>query len=100
MGAEGCFVPSSLDVTPDDGAALADRLSTTEPGYTRVDARVSLRPLLRDLSERERRILRLRFFDGRTQAEIGHEIGVTQMQVSRLLSGLFDRLRGELQGAA
>ena len=100
MGAEGCFVPSSLDAAPGDGVPAADRLAASEPGYARVDARVSLRPLLRDLSERERRILRLRFHEGRTQAEIGHEIGVTQMQVSRLLSGLFDRLRGELQGAA
>jgi RNA polymerase sigma-B factor len=100
MGAHGCFAPSSLDAQPDDGVPAADRLATGEPGYTRVDARVALRPLLRDLSERERRILRLRFYEGRTQAEIGHEIGVTQMQVSRLLSGLFDRLRGELQGAA
>ena len=80
--------------------AVADRLGGAEPGYTRVDARVALRPLLRGLSERERQILALRFCEGRTQAEIGKEIGVTQMQVSRLLSGLFARLRGELQGAA
>ena len=100
MGAEGCFVPASLDAAPEDGVPAADRLAASEPGYTRVDARVTLRPLLRGLSERERRILRLRFYDGRTQAEIGNEIGVTQMQVSRLLSGLFDRLRGELQSAA
>ena len=100
MGAEGSFAPSSLDATPDDGMAVADRLGSAEPGYTRVDARVALRPLLRSLSERERRILALRFCEGRTQAEIGKEIGVTQMQVSRLLSGLFTRLRGELQGAA
>ena len=100
MGADGCFAPSSLDATPDDGAAVADRLGGTDPGYRRVDARVALRPLMRALTDRERRILELRFFDGRTQAEIGREIGVTQMQVSRLLSGLFDRLRGELVGAA
>jgi RNA polymerase sigma-B factor len=100
MGAEGCFAPSSIDATPDDGVAVADRLGDAEPGYARVDARVTLWPLVRDLSPRERRILELRFYHGRTQAEIGEEIGVTQMQVSRLLSGLFDRLRGELVGAA
>jgi RNA polymerase sigma-B factor len=100
MGAEGCFTPSSLDATPDDGPSVADRLGGADPGYARADARVALRPLLRGLSDRERRILTMRFFDGRTQAEIGQEIGVTQMQVSRLLSGLFDRLRGELTGAA
>ena len=100
MGAEGCFTPSSLDATPDDGPPVADRLGGSDPGYARAEARVSLRPLLQGLSERERRILSMRFCDGRTQAEIGEEIGVTQMQVSRLLSGLFDRLRGQLAGAA
>ena len=63
-GPSGCFVPSSLDAAPEDGVPAADRLAASEPGYTRVDARVTLRPLLRDLSERERRILRLRFYDG------------------------------------
>jgi RNA polymerase sigma-B factor len=100
MGVEGCFTPSSIDATPDDGPSVADRLGASDPGYARADARVTLRPLLRGLSDRERRILTMRFRDGCTQAEIGHEIGVTQMQVSRLLSGLFDRLRAELQGAA
>jgi RNA polymerase sigma-B factor len=100
MGADGCFSPSSVDAAPSEGATLADRLGSDEPGYARVDARVTLRPLLRTLTDRERRILEMRFRDGCTQAEIGHEIGVTQMQVSRLLSGLFHRLRGELQGAA
>jgi RNA polymerase sigma-B factor len=80
--------------------AVTERLGDAEPGFAQVDARVTLWPLVRDLPPRERRILELRFYHGRTQAEIGEEIGVTQMQVSRLLSGLFDRLRGELLGAA
>lgn len=96
MGVEGCFAPTSLDAGPDDGVAVADRLGRAEPGYADVDARVTLRPLMRDLSDRERRILQMRFCEGSTQAEIGQEIGVTQMQVSRLLSGLFDRFRAEL----
>jgi RNA polymerase sigma-B factor len=100
MGADGCFAPASVDAVPSEGSSLADRLGAGDPGYARVDARVSLRPLIRGLTDRERRILEMRFCDGRTQAEIGEEIGVTQMQVSRLLSGLFARLRGELSEAA
>ena len=46
--------------------------------------------ILSDLSPRDRQILEMRFFGGCTQAEIGAEIGVTQMQVSRLLSRLLD----------
>ena len=100
MGAEGCFAPTSLDASPDEGMAVADRLGSSDPGFERIDARVMLRPLVQQLTEREQRILQMRFCDGSTQAEIGHEIGVTQMQVSRLLTGLFARLRGELVDAA
>ncbi|WP_249423935.1 SigB/SigF/SigG family RNA polymerase sigma factor [Nocardioides coralli] len=97
LSANGCFVPASLDAGPEnDDAAPVERLGGSDPGYTQAEARVALRPLLRELSDRERRILELRFGQGRTQAEIGREIGVTQMQVSRLLANLFDRLRAEL----
>jgi RNA polymerase sigma-B factor len=48
-------------------------------------------------AERERRILALRFFADKTQSEIGAEIGVTQMQVSRLLSRALQRLREQLE---
>ncbi|WP_244247031.1 sigma-70 family RNA polymerase sigma factor [Nocardioides euryhalodurans] len=97
---DGCFTPASLDAAPEDGSAVADRLGGPEPGYALVEARVALRPLMRRLSPRERKILELRFCDDRTQAEIGREVGVTQMQVSRVLSALFARLRGELAGEA
>jgi len=100
MAVDGCFAPSSLDAAPDDGLPVADRLGSADPGYARVDARLTLRPLMRELTDRERRILEMRFCEGSTQAEIGREIGVTQMQVSRLLSGLFERFRGELLEAA
>lgn len=99
LGANGCFMPSSLDGVPEgDDPAPADRIGSEDPGYRRAEARVALRPLLRGLTERERRILELRFVQNRTQAEIGAEIGVTQMQVSRLLTGLYARLREELTG--
>ena len=100
VGADGCFTPASVDATPDEGVALADRLGSGDPGYTRVEARLSLGPMIRGLDHRERRILEMRFWLGCTQAEIGAEIGVTQMQVSRLLSGLLARLRDELTDAA
>jgi RNA polymerase sigma-B factor len=99
LGANGCFLPSSLDATSEGGESTpADRLASFEPGYTCAEARVALRPLLKGLTPRERRILELRFVEDRTQAEIGAEIGVTQMQVSRLLSSLYERLRTELTG--
>jgi RNA polymerase sigma-B factor len=98
LSASGCFAPSSLDVPAggEEGEVLRERLGRSEPGYARVDARVALKPLVRDLTARERRILELRFFADKTQAEIGEEIGVTQMQVSRLLSSILRRLHEKL----
>jgi RNA polymerase sigma-B factor len=55
-----------------------------------------LGPAVRRLSDRERKILHLRFFNGWTQEEIAREIGVTQMHVSRLLTRIIDELRAEL----
>jgi len=48
------------------------------------------------LSERDRTILALRFFEGLTQSEIGQQVGISQMHVSRLLSRTLLRLRAGL----
>lgn len=102
LAANGCFSPTSLDgaleTGSDDAGQLADRLGVADPGYARAEARVTLKPLMAGLSRRERRMLEMRFVHGATQAEIGAEIGVTQMQVSRLLSALLTRLRNQLTG--
>jgi RNA polymerase sigma-B factor len=100
LAANGCFTPHSLDLPVESSAELGrplwDRLGAPDLGYARAEARVVLNPLMADLTDRERRMLEMRFVRGATQAEIGAEIGVTQMQVSRLLSALFDKLRRQL----
>ena len=55
-----------------------------------------LGPAMRHLSDRDRKILHMRFVEDRTQQEIGNELGVTQMQASRLLKRILDQLRSEL----
>lgn len=102
IGADGCFSPSSLD-RPVGAAADAPTLGDVLPdthedadGHEAVDARVILGPAVRRLTERERKILHLRYFNGWTQEEIAKEIGVTQMHVSRLLSKILAELRAEL----
>jgi RNA polymerase sigma-B factor len=55
-----------------------------------------LGPAMRHLSARDQKILYLRFVEDRTQQEIGDELGVTQMQASRLLKRILDQLRTEL----
>jgi RNA polymerase sigma-B factor len=101
LGADGCFTPSSLDrpVGGADASSLGDLLPDTAEhadDHEAVDARVMLGPAVRRLSDRDRKILHLRFFNGWTQEEIGREIGVTQMHVSRLLTRIIAELRDEL----
>ena len=48
------------------------------------------------LSDREKRILALRFFDGKTQMEVAKEIGISQAQVSRLEKSAVDRIKSSL----
>jgi RNA polymerase sigma-B factor len=59
-----------------------------------VDHRLALLPLISRLSEREQAILRLRFVSGCSQTEIASRVGISQMQVSRLLSRSLSQLRG------
>ena len=97
LAANGCFTPTSLDApAPEGDDGLADRLGDLDPAFADVEARVTLHAVLRGLTPRERRILELRFFGDCTQAEIGADIGVTQMQVSRLLNRILERLRERL----
>lgn len=98
MEALECFSALSLDadVAGTDGYALGDSLGEPDPGFDLVVDRAAVKPCLAALPERERTILYLRFFRGMTQSGIAEQLGISQMHVSRLLSGCFDRLREEL----
>ncbi|ROR91012.1 sigma-70 family RNA polymerase sigma factor [Nocardioides aurantiacus] len=95
VSARGCFSPSSLDLltSSDDTPTLYEFLSVDDPGQPAVEARVVLGPLVRELSERDRHVLSLRFFSGWPQSEIATHIGGTQVQVSRLLERILRDLR-------
>jgi RNA polymerase sigma-70 factor (sigma-B/F/G subfamily) len=100
MVADGCFAPSSLDrrsaTVDDDSGSLADVLGEDDAGFASAEAIVALRPLCAELSERDRRIIYLRYFHEWTQARIAEEFGVTQMQISRLLARILGQLRHRL----
>lgn len=98
---QGCQRPTSLDqqVHDDSSSSLGDLLPADGAGEPGED-RVLVTQLLATLSDRERLIVALRFGQDLTQAEIGERIGVTQMQVSRLLSGILLRLRLQLDDEA
>ncbi|MYT29910.1 MULTISPECIES: RNA polymerase sigma factor SigF [unclassified Streptomyces] len=73
--------------------ALADVLGEEDRALEAVEDLHTLAPLLRQLAPRERRIIELRFGQEMTQSQIGAEIGVSQMHVSRLLNHTLTRLR-------
>jgi RNA polymerase sigma-B factor len=84
-------------VGEDGTTSIGDLLWCEDDEQARAEARIVLAPVVQRLAERDRRILRLRYFEDRTQREIGEDIGVTQMQVSRLLSRILDDLRDALE---
>ena len=97
--AHGCFAPTSLDrpaTANDDGGSIGDLIADEDHGLPACEARVALAPVVRTLSERDRRVLFLRYFEDLGQKEIGEEIGVTQTQVSRILDRILTDLHDGL----
>ncbi|MFF6996813.1 RNA polymerase sigma factor SigF [Streptomyces sp. NPDC008313] len=94
------FTALSLDAElpgSEDGYALGDSLGQDDGGFDLVVDREAVKPALRDLPERDRTILYLRFFGGMTQSGIAGRLGISQMHVSRLLSGCCAALRERVQ---
>lgn len=99
LTADGCFTPTSLDLPIGEtgGGVLSDTLATEDTGLDGAEARIMLAPAIKKLPERERKVLYLRFFKQQSQSQIAEQIGVTQMQVSRILSRVLAELRGQLE---
>lgn len=57
---------------------------------------IMLKEALNNLNEREKNILSLRFFQGKTQVEVAEEIGISQAQVSRLEKGVLNRIKAQM----
>ncbi|MFE2057088.1 RNA polymerase sigma factor SigF [Streptomyces sp. NPDC056465] len=72
---------------------FADVLGEPDPAMEAVENLHALAPLLGGLDARERRIIDMRFGQEMTQAQIGEELGISQMHVSRLLSRILGKLR-------
>jgi RNA polymerase sigma-B factor len=77
----------------DDSPDLEARLGVIDDNFARAEQRVMLESLGRVLTRREREIVHLRFAHDLTQVEIGDVVGLSQMQVSRVLRAALDKLR-------
>lgn len=96
MAASNAYTASSLDAQPEEDdteGALADRIGYEDNGLEGIEYVESLKPLIAELPPRDRTILSLRFVANMTQSEIGEELGISQMHVSRLLSRTLNKLR-------
>ncbi|MGK5730814.1 RNA polymerase sigma factor SigF [Streptomyces sp. URMC 124] len=96
MAASNAYSASSLDAQPQDDeaeGALSARIGYEDHDLEGVEYVASLKPMIAELPQRDRKILSLRFVANMTQSEIGEELGISQMHVSRLLSRTLVRLR-------
>ena len=96
MDAVQAYSTSSLDApVGTEGTPMGELIGEQDDAFERSEGWASVAPAIRRLPDRERRILYLRFFEGKTQTEIAEEIGISQMHVSRLLTQTLVRIRRE-----
>jgi RNA polymerase sigma-B factor len=76
---------------------VGELVGAADAELDRVEFRQVLQPLLDELPPRERTILMLRFFGNLTQTQIGEQVGVSQMHVSRLLGQTLERMRKQIE---
>ncbi len=86
MVAANAYRSSPLQAADGEDAGLVERLGVLERGYDAVELRESIGPAVARLAPRDQRIIALRFFHNRSQAQIAGDLGISQMHVSRLLA--------------
>lgn len=93
--ASGGYAASSLDAAMNAGGSL---LADPSNDQDRTEDRLLLAQTWRQLTRIEKRLLTMRFFEDRSQSDIAAEIGTSQMQVSRMLSRTFRKMRRLIAG--
>jgi RNA polymerase sigma-B factor len=97
QGAAAAFQAASLDAPladgHDEGSSLADLLGAEDPGLERTLDMQAVWTHWEELPDREQELLMMRFYGNMTQAQIGAQLGISQMHVSRLLSRALGYLR-------
>jgi RNA polymerase sigma-B factor len=88
----------SLDATStlgdgDEPGPLRDRIGEEDLAFDTVEYGEAIGPVLDEISERDRKVLHLRFVEDMTQSEIAERVGVSQMHVSRILRATIEKLR-------
>jgi RNA polymerase sigma-B factor len=97
VGQAYAAVSLSTPVGDDAETELGDVIGGPEGAFDAIEDREFLERGLEHLQERERRIVYLRFFHGMSQSQIAHKVGLSQMQVSRLIRRSLEKIRNELE---
>lgn len=94
LDADGAYSATSLDapIGDEEGASLAELHGAPDDGYELVEERQALSVAAHTLTDREREVIALRFDEELTQTQIAERLGVSQMQVSRVLRRALSRL--------
>ena len=79
-----------------DSIYVMDQLSDTSAGDEHWLENIALQDAMKKLSDRERKIIEMRFYRNKTQMEIAEDIGISQAQVSRLEKGALERMRNQI----
>jgi RNA polymerase sigma-B factor len=99
-GLEGARAYRTTSLSAPAGAEgtfeLGDTLGAVDHGYELTELHLALGPAMAGLTERQRRIVTMRFYGNQTQSQIAEQIGVSQMHVSRLLTAALTTLRAHL----
>ena len=80
----------------DDPGPLKDRIGEEDLSFDTVEYGEAIGPVLEEISERDRKVLHLRFVEDKTQSEIEEQVGVSQMHVSRILRATIEKLRQQI----
>jgi RNA polymerase sigma-B factor len=96
LEAGACYRGVPLTPPGEDSPADSAPIGKTDPGFEATEARLTVTDVIHVLPERERLIVKLRFVDRLTQSQIANRVGVSQVQVSRLLRASLEKMRHEL----
>lgn len=83
-----------------DELLLIDRMKSKEDESGKIIEHMTVEQLIEQLPETEKELIRLRYYEDKTQAEIGRQLGISQVQVSRMEKKILKWMRQEIEGSA
>jgi RNA polymerase sporulation-specific sigma factor len=100
LALDACLKPESINSPVGDdsgeGKTLADKLESSENCEDTVVNKVLVQQLIESFDEREQKIILLRYFKQKTQAEIAAQLGISQVQVSRIEKNVLGAMKNKL----